>query len=146
MNPRREENQERARKLAEQGATTLQIAELLGMKYNTAYYYTHLERERKKRRKRKESDAEPLEEVPREMIGKPGWNTDRHACRSCRYRAGGARKGCDYYMRTDLERGCDPADCDKYRRESRDGQENTCNSEFVFRNNRIRNGSRRNSV
>ena len=113
MTKERKRNQERARKLAEQGATTSQIAEILGVKYNTAYYYTHLGRERKKRRKKKESAAENLEEVPREMIGKPGWNTDRHACRSCRYRADGARKGCDYYMRTDLERGCDPAAFDK---------------------------------
>lgn len=27
---------------------------------------------------------------------------------------GGSSSGCDYYVITDMERGCDPSDCDRY--------------------------------
>ena len=105
-------NQERARELAAQGMSASQIAAKLGLKYNTVYYYIHPEKCRK--RKKPVKPAKPVPAVEKNAIGKPGWNKDRHACKSCRYRAGGAKSGCDYYVITDMERGCDPADCDKY--------------------------------
>lgn len=105
-------NQERARELAAQGMSASQIAAKLGLKYNTVYYYVHPEKCSK--RKKAAKPAKPVPAMEKSMVGKPGWNKDRHACRSCRYRAGGASSGCDYYVITDMERGCDPADCDKY--------------------------------
>ena len=104
-------NQEKARELAEQGMSASEIAAELGIKYNTVYYYLHPE---KHSRKRKAAQAKkPASAVRTEAVGKPGWNQDRHACQSCQYRSSG-QKGCDYYLLTDKERGCDPADCDKY--------------------------------
>lgn len=105
-------NQDKARELAAQGMSASQIAAELGLKYNTVYYYLHPEKCSK--RKKPAKPAKPVPDVEKSMVGKPGWNKDRHACRSCRYRAGGAKSGCDYYVITDMERGCDPADCDKY--------------------------------
>ena len=35
-------------------------------------------------------------------------------CRTCKYRASGARSGCDYIIHTGHERGCDPSECTKY--------------------------------
>ena len=108
-------NQERARELAAQGMSASQIAAKLGLNYNTVYYYIHPEKCSK--RKKTANPVKPVPAVEKSMVGKPGWNKDRHACRSCRFRAGGAKSGCDYYVITDMERGCDPADCDKYERE-----------------------------
>ena len=105
-------NQERARELAAQGMSASQIAAELGLKYNTVYYYLHPEKCSK--RKKSAKPAKPAPAVKEGAVGKPGWNKDRHACKSCRYRAGGASSGCDYYVITDMERGCDPADCDRY--------------------------------
>lgn len=105
-------NQERARELAAQGMSASQIAAKLGLKYNTVYYYIHPEKCSK--RKKPAKPAKPVPAVEKSMVGNPGWNEDRHACKSCRYRAGGAKSGCDYYVITDMERGCDPSDCDKY--------------------------------
>lgn len=110
-------NQERARELAAQGMSASQIAAELGLKYNTVYYYLHPEKCSK--RKKAAKPAKPVPAVKKSTVGKPGWNKDRHACKSCRYRAGGASSGCDYYVITDMERGCDPADCDKYAEEER---------------------------
>ena len=110
-------NQERARELAAQGMSASQIADELGLKYNTVYYYIHPEKCSK--RKKAAKPAKPVPAVKQSMIGKPGWNKDRHACRSCKYQARGASSGCDYYVITDMERGCDPADCDKYAEEER---------------------------
>lgn len=105
-------NQERARELAAQGMSASQIAAELGLKYNTVYYYLHPEKCSK--RKKSAKPAKPAPAVKEGAVGKPRWNKDRHACKSCRYRAGGASSGCDYYVITDMERGCDPADCDRY--------------------------------
>lgn len=105
-------NQERARELAAQGMSASQIAAELGLKYNTVYYYLHPEKCSK--RKKSAKPAKPAPAVKEGIVGRPGWNKDRHACKSCRYRAGGASSGCDYYVITDVERGCDPADCDRY--------------------------------
>ena len=68
-----------------------------GIKYSTLYSW--IERTEKK-----------CAALPQ---GTPGWNADRHACRSCQYRAKG-HKGCDYYILTNKERGGDAADCKKY--------------------------------
>lgn len=57
-----------------------------------------------------------------------GDNSDRHLCMTCKYRGkkrpgrpkkGGpaARPGCDYYVITDRERGCDVEKCDKWEEE-----------------------------
>ena len=105
-------NQERARELAAQGMSASQIAAELGLNYNTVYYYLHPEKCSK--RKKSAKPAKPVPAVEKSTIGKPGWNKDGHACKSCKYQARGASSGCDYYVITDMERGCDPADCDKY--------------------------------
>lgn len=101
-------NQAKARELAAQGMSVSQIAAELGIKYNTVYYYLHPE----KCSRAKKKNMAPAEEDT--GVRAPGWNKDRHACKSCQYRAEGGRKGCDYYLLTDKERGGDPADCDKY--------------------------------
>lgn len=56
----------------------------------------------------------------------PGNNSDRHLCKTCKYRGkkksvGRPKKsgpsagpGCDYYLITDKERGCDVEECDKW--------------------------------
>ena len=49
--------------------------------------------------------------VKAEMI-KSGDNSDRHKCRTCQYRYSDAG-GCDYYIHTGMERGCDVEVCDK---------------------------------
>lgn len=57
-----------------------------------------------------------------------GDNSDRHLCMTCKYRGkkrpgrpkkGGvaARPGCNYYVITDRERGCDVEKCDKWEEE-----------------------------
>lgn len=101
--------------LAAQGMTAPEIARKTGIKYKTVYF--HLNPEKCSKRKKTAKPVKPVPAVEKSMVGKPGWNKDRHACRSCRFRAGGAKSGCDYYVITDMERGCDPADCDKYERE-----------------------------
>ena len=101
--------------LAAQGMTAPEIARKTGIKYNTVYF--HLNPEKCSKRKKSAKPAKPVPAVKKSTIGKPGWNKDRHACKSCKYQARGASSGCDYYVITDMERGCDPADCDKYERE-----------------------------
>lgn len=55
----------------------------------------------------------------------PGDNSDRHLCMTCKYRGkkrpgrpkkdgASARPGCNYYVITDQERGCDVEKCDKW--------------------------------
>lgn len=80
-----------ALELSAKGVSVKEIADRIGAKYNTVYYWLHAN-----------------------MNRKPGWNQDRHACKTCRYRGEKVNSGCDYYVLTDRERGCDPADCDKY--------------------------------
>lgn len=63
------------------------ISELTGIKYHTVVYH-----------------AKQLASVSAD-------NADRHWCEICQYRA--KVKGCDYYLRTNKLRGCDPAECDK---------------------------------
>lgn len=58
----------------------------------------------------------------------PGDNSDRHLCMTCKYRGKkrpgrpkkdgpAARPGCNYYVITDRERGCDVEKCDKWEEE-----------------------------
>lgn len=58
----------------------------------------------------------------------PGDNSDRHLCMTCKYRSKrkpgrpkkdgpAVRPGCNYYMITDRERGCDVEKCDKWEEE-----------------------------
>ena len=72
-----------------------EIADRIGEKYNTVYYWIHAKTQKK-----------------------PGWNQDRHACRTCVYRATGTLKtngaGCDYADITQHIRDCSVEDCDKY--------------------------------
>ena len=99
--------------MAARGMKAPEIAKELGIKYNTVYYYLHPEKCSRKKTKA----VKPDEKIA------TGWNADRHACKSCQYRA--EKKGCDYYLITDKERGCDPADCDKYVEGKQDKQEKT---------------------
>lgn len=82
-----------ALELYAKGMPVREIADQVGAKYNTVYYWTHTEK-------------------------KPGWNEDRHACRTCVYRATGTLKangaGCDYADITQHIRDCSVGDCDKY--------------------------------
>ena len=86
---------ETAIELAAQGMSTAEIAKQMGESYSNVYYWTHKDKSKKKKQKKVS-----------------GWNADRHGCRTCQYRA--EKKGCDYYLITDQERGCDPEDCNKY--------------------------------
>lgn len=83
--------------LKEQGLSMKEISNETGIPYNTVYYYFTGGRSRYKRA--------------------PGSNADRHLCKTCQYR--GKNSGCDYCIFTDKDRGCDPADCDKYKKGAR---------------------------
>lgn len=81
--------------LSAKGLSVKEIADRIGAKYNTVYYWIHAKTQKK-----------------------PGWNQDRHACRTCVYRATGTLKtngaGCDYVTITQRIRDCSVEDCDKY--------------------------------
>lgn len=73
-------------------------------------------------------ETETAETELEEETVDPGDNSDRHLCMTCKYRGkkrpgrpkkGGpaARPGCDYYVITDRERGCDVEKCDKWEEE-----------------------------
>lgn len=73
-------------------------------------------------------ETETAETELEEETVDPGDNSDRHLCMTCKYRGkkrpgrpkkGGpaARPGCNYYMITDRERGCDVEKCDKWEEE-----------------------------
>lgn len=84
-----------ALELSAKGVSVKEIADRIGAKYNTVYYWIHAKTQKK-----------------------PGWNQDRHACRTCVYRATGTLKtngaGCDYVTITQRIRDCSVEDCDKY--------------------------------
>lgn len=82
------------KKLMKQGKTYKQISEETGIHPGTVGIY-----------------GGKLKKAERE---KKCFNGDRHLCRTCKYRASDARKGCDYILITDHERGCDPSECTKY--------------------------------
>lgn len=52
-------------------------------------------------------------------IDEDGFNGDRHLCHICQYRAKdgsyGGRPGCNFYLITDIERGCPVAVCNRFK-------------------------------
>ena len=86
---------ELALELAAKGMPVKEIADQIGVKYGTVYYW-----------------------VKNDSNKKPGWNADRHACQTCMYRATGPLKtngaGCDYVTITQRIRDCSVEDCEKY--------------------------------
>lgn len=96
--------------LAAQGMTAPEIARNTGIKYNTVYF--HLNPDKCAKKKKKQETAERPTVVP-------GWNEDRHACKTCRYRTktGSAKQNgmkCNYIECAGHSRGCEMEDCDKY--------------------------------
>ena len=77
----------------DQGLTKKEIAERTGIPYGTVYMHA--------KRKREHDEADMT-----------GDNSDRHKCRTCKYRHSDAG-GCDYCIHTGKERGCDVEVCDK---------------------------------
>lgn len=116
MLPAGKELRAKAMKLSSSGMKTNEIAAMLGVKYNTVYSWLHPRKNRKSARMK--AIEESADRASREEHS-AGWNEDRHACKSCCYRAPRGNSGCDYYIITDQERGCDPADCDKYKKGDR---------------------------
>lgn len=86
---------ELALELATKGMPVKEIANQIGVKYGTVYYW-----------------------VKNDSNKKPGWNADRHACQTCMYRATGPLKtngaGCDYVSIAGRSRECTVEDCEKY--------------------------------
>ena len=70
-------------------------------------------------------ETETAETELEEETVDPGDNSDRHLCMTCKYRGKkrpgrpkkGVKPGCDYYVITDHERGCDVEKCDKWEEE-----------------------------
>lgn len=87
------------KKMMKEGKTYKQISEETGISYSTISIYVS-----QIRRKEKEAHS---------------FNGDRHLCRTCKYRASGARSDCDYIIHTGNERGCNPEVCNKYERGKR---------------------------
>lgn len=98
-------NKDIALELAGQGLSASEIAKQTGMKYNTVYYYLNPGKCGKK------ADVSKLV---------PGHNSDRHLCKTCRYRnaAKSPKNGCDYAAIVRHSRGCEVEDCDKYEKGS----------------------------
>lgn len=86
------EKKEIIRKLVEEGYTNNEISDQTGIPIGTVGYHAA-----KFRKKEKKLAID---------------NSDRHLCRTCQYRHRGAG-GCDYYIHTGKERGCDVEVCDK---------------------------------
>lgn len=87
----------------EKGLSIQEIVDMTGLKYTT------------------------VQVARRKMLGSPdkkrstkrkkGWNKDRHACRTCKWRGNTYGKNkCDYIIltRPNHSRGCSVEDCDKY--------------------------------
>lgn len=96
--------------LAAQGMTAPEIARQTGIKYNTVYF--HLNPDKCAKKPQKKETAERPAVVP-------GWNEDRHACKTCRYRTTKITEKnnsmkCNYISIAKHSRGCAVEDCDKY--------------------------------
>ena len=96
--------------LAAQGMTAPEIARQTGIKYNTVYF--HLNPDKCAKKPQKKETAERPAVVP-------GWNEDRHACKTCRYRTTKVTEKnnsmkCNYISIAKHSRGCEVKDCDKY--------------------------------
>lgn len=97
--------------LAAQGMTASEIARNTGIKYNTVYF--HLNPDKCAKKKKKASAGAGTASVS------PGWNEDRHACKTCRYRTMKVTEKnnsmkCNYISIANHSRGCEVKDCDKY--------------------------------
>ena len=98
--------------LVAQGMTAPEIARKTGIKYNTVYFHLNPDKCAKKKKKQEAAGAGTASVSP-------GWNTDRHACNTCRYRTKTvhARQNgmkCNYIEQVGHSRGCEVKDCDKY--------------------------------
>lgn len=96
--------------LAAQGMTAPEIARKTGIKYKTVYF--HLNPDKCAKKPQKKETAERPAVVP-------GWNEDRHACKTCRYRTTKVTEKnnsmkCNYISIAKHSRGCEVKDCDKY--------------------------------
>ena len=88
--------------LVKAGFTNKAIAEKTGFPYATVYNYT--------REIRKFAPGEKDEKI------KPGYNSDRHKCRTCMFKGKGREGGCDYVSINRHSRGCSVSDCNVYER------------------------------
>ena len=89
-------------RMYERGFEYKDMADIVGISCGTAYLWIREERKHRKVER---------EECVKNRV--KGWNTDRHACKTCTYRHK-AGSGCDYYVQTDHVRGCNPEDCYRY--------------------------------
>lgn len=87
------------KKMMKEGKTYKQISEETGIPYGTVCFH-----------------AAKIKKAEKEAKGR---NKDRHLCKTCKYRASGARSGCDYIIHIGNERGCNPEVCNKYERGNR---------------------------
>lgn len=114
--PAGKSKKETALELATQGMGAPEIAKELDVPYSTVYYWLHPEKCGKKK-----SDGSRQKPAVQEIT--PGWNADREACKTCRFRPdkGMAKKGmgCDYLSLAGHSRGCSVEDCDKYEKGNR---------------------------
>lgn len=90
--------------------TASEIARNTGIKYSTVYFHLNPDKCAKKPQKK--------ETVERPAVI-PGWNEDRHACKTCRYRTMKVTEKnnsmkCNYISIANHSRGCEVKDCDKY--------------------------------
>lgn len=91
--------------------TAPEIARQTGIKYNTVYFHLNPDKCAKKPQK-KETAERPA--------AAPGWNEDRHACKTCRYRQAHNnptdknRGNCNYIEIAGHSRGCTVEDCNRY--------------------------------
>ena len=102
----------------EEGKTDRQIAEIYGVPINTVKGWVTKHKLGGKRRRggsTKQTKTITKKETKKLELA-AGANADRHLCKSCEYRARNAKTGCDYIEITGHSRGCDPEDCDKYKR------------------------------
>ena len=93
-----------------------EIAKELDVPYSTVYSWLNPEKCGKKK-----SAGSRQKPAVQEMT--PGWNADREACKTCRYRPdkGMSQRGmgCDYLDLVGHSRGCSVEDCDKYEKGNR---------------------------
>lgn len=110
----RKKRVETVRRLSAQGMSVAEISRQTGIKYNTAYYMLYPEK-RSAYKQRSMEKSRKTSGVDEGKVGQSGWNADRHACRSCRYRARPEQVNrCDYIEHARHSRGCAVEDCDRY--------------------------------
>ena len=114
--PAEKPKKETALELAAQGLGAPEIAKELEVPYSTVYYWLNPEK-----RGKKKSAGSRQKPAVQEIT--PGWNADREACKTCRYRPDKRMAqrgiGCDYLDLVGHSRGCSVEDCDKYEKGNR---------------------------